>query len=371
MAAPVFVPHRVHMPTQELRSRENLTVSADESDQSLAQNLCYAEYASYEGTPEAQSDVLATALDDVAFYREAEQARERIQDFTRQSPLFDYDGFTVKDETQQLTHSFKVRGAANFILKRQAVAERVAVITASAGNHGQGVALVSGKLGLRSVIVVPEHTPEKKISAIREFGGEIVIKGQNYQESSEYAQALQAEQGGLYVPAYNHRDVMAGQATIGLELFVQQPDVSEIVVAAGGLGLMAGIARVARVKSPRTRVWGAGQTGANAAAAAFQARRIVKSPIDTFADGIAVNEVGSDTFPHAYRLGAGVLTVSREQLQREVARLDNQGHLAEPAGAVAVAALRYHRDQLGSRPVAVLSGANIDPSMLEACKKAL
>lgn len=372
MEGPVYVPHRTVFPTKEIKELhlDSQLLDMPEDDESKARNLCREEYDSYAGYKSVQEIILNEARDDIRFLHETTDALERIKEYAVVSPLLDEEHLSIKDETVQPTKSFKIRGAANFILKHLVNSGEDTVITASAGNHGQGVALVTHKLGLKSIIVVPEGTPQTKLDGIEQYGGHVIKHGSTYQEASRYAQELQNGRGAVYVPAYNHRDIMAGQATIALELLEKKPDTTDIVVPAGGLGLLAGVARYTHAARPDVKVWGSAVEDKSSALASFAARTVVHSEVDPLADGIAVNEVGDETFAVSYRTAAGILPVSHDRLRQTVARLAQAEHLAEPAGAIAVAAVLSHF-RAGRRPVAVLTGANIDNSTLAYCLESL
>lgn len=368
MSSPVPVPHRTALPTRLFERRGTANSIAEHPLYAEATDLRSEELEGYRGRPDIQASIIAEAIDDLQFVTEVDEARARIADMVVESSLFQYEGVTGKDESQQPTGSFKIHGAANFILKREKEAMGAGVLTASAGNHGQGVAFVAAKLGCKATVVVPEHTPRVKTDGIASHGAKVIRYGETYEDAASMAQNLYRDQGSLYVPAYEHRDVMAGQAMVGQEILRQKQNVTDIVVAAGGLGLLAGIARYASVHSPNVHVWGSGITGASAAAATFHQRRIVEIPgVDTLADNVATRTVGKETFAIAKRLSAGVLTVGRVALAREMMLLDRAGHRAEGAGALPFAVARQHRERLGREVVCVLSGGNVDQATLESC----
>ncbi len=274
----------------------------------------------------------------------------------------------LKREDMQAVHSFKIRGAYNKIVNMPEADRRKGIITASAGNHGQAVALAAAKLGIEAMVVVPEGTPHTKTDGIKAQGGRVIVYGNDYAAASQKALEINDRQHGLFVPAFNHRDIMAGQATIGLELAEQFPEMTDLVVPTGGGGLVAGIAKYLRVTAPHIRIHAAGVSGGSAAETAFNYGNDGHTQANRFADGIAVAQLGSLTWPEIKRCVADVLTAEETQVRRLIGTLSLQGHTLEGAGAVALAAATAHREQLGQYPAVVATGGNIDADVLRQCQ---
>lgn len=299
------------------------------------------------------------------------QAAERLEGRVRRTELMfshhfsDDLGFPVyfKCENLQRTGSFKLRGALNFMLSQPEEAIAGGVITASAGNHAQGVAYSARLLGVRATVFMPENTPLQKIHATREYGAEIVLNGKNFDEA--YAAALKArdESGALFVHPFEEPLVMAGQGTIGLEILEQLPDVSTVLVPIGGGGLISGIATAIRKIHPTVRVIGVETTSAPTVHYSLKRGEIMETPVTVgLADGISVKRVGRNTFPIIRELVEDVVLVSEEEIARAIVMLLDKGKvLVEGAGAVSLAAILNGRiANPGGKTVCLLSGGNID-----------
>jgi len=286
----------------------------------------------------------------------------------RLSQLVDADVW-LKREDLQPVRSYKLRGAYNFIAAL-APEERVnGVICASAGNHGQGVAYTCRRMGVPCWIVLPRTTPRQKRDQITALGGSeatIVVEGHTYDEAHDAAVALAATSGAVLVPPFDDPAVIAGQGTVALEILEQlgrSPDL--IVVPAGGGGLLAGTALMAAATTPRPRIVGVEPAGAASMRAALDAGQPVSlAAIDTFVDGAAVRRVGELTFEVANALVDDVITVAEGRVCTTMLELyQRDGIIAEPAGALAVAALHGGLDVVaGSTVVCIISGGNNDVS---------
>jgi len=304
-------------------------------------------------------------------------AAERLRGVAVRTPLERNDRLSglvgadvwLKREDLQPVRSYKLRGAFNFIASL-APAERIhGVVCASAGNHGQGVAYTCRRMGVRSWIVLPRTTPRQKREQIRALGGPdvtIVVEGHTYDEAHQAALALAADSGAVLVPPFDHPAVIAGQGTVALEILEQlgrPPDL--IVVPAGGGGLLAGSALVAATCMPRPRVVGVEPAGAASMRAALDAGGpVTLSSIDTFVDGAAVRRVGQLTFELANALVDDVVTVAEGRVCTTMLGLyQRDGIIAEPAGALAVAALGDALEVAGgSTVICIVSGGNNDVS---------
>ena len=300
--------------------------------------------------------------------------QSRVYDVARRTPLdraprlsarLGHD-VLLKREDQQITFSFKIRGAANRIARLSDAERRAGIVAASAGNHAQGVALSARRLNLRATIVMPRTTPAIKVESVRALGAEIVLEGDHFAEASACAIELARRCRRSYVHPFDDPFVVAGQGTVAEELLRQQPGpLAAVFVPVGGGGLIAGIGAYVKAVSPQTAVIGVEPVDADAMARSLRAgRRVCLERVGRFVDGVAVHEVGEYPFRVAQRVVDRVVRVTRDEVcsaMREI--FDDTRSIVEPAGALAVAGLvRDVREQRwsGGRLVAVLSGANVD-----------
>jgi len=293
----------------------------------------------------------------------------RATPVTRSDTLSRLAGRTVylKHEQQQRTGSFKIRGAYTHIA-RLADGERAnGVVAASAGNHAQGVALAATLLGVRSTIFMPEVAPLPKVEATRAYGAEVRLVGSIFDDAQAAALEFARDSGGHVVSPFDDDDVIAGQGTIGLELHEQlQPDVDTIVVAVGGGGLISGIGAALADRRTTIHVFGAEAAGAASMRAALDVGTpVALERVDTMADGIANRRVSERTLAHVRAFVDDVVTVDEGAIARALlVLLERQKVVVEPAGATALAAL-LDGAVPGTSPVCVLlSGGNVDPSLL-------
>jgi threonine dehydratase len=303
------------------------------------------------------------------------EARERLRGAIYQTPcpysqtLSELTGSQVfvKLENLQMTGSFKERGAAN-LLRQLDPAERArGVVAASAGNHGLAVAFHAARLGIPATIVMPTYAPLIKAASARRSGAEVILHGANYDEAYERAQALVAERGAVFVHPFDDPRVVAGQGTLGLELLEQVTDLDAVVVPVGGGGLIAGLAVAIKARRPAVRVVGVQAEAVAAMHRSLRAgQRVQIPPGATIADGIAVRRPGELTFALARQLVDEVVTVDEEELANAVLLLlEIEKTVVEGAGAAPLAALLNRPLGLaGRRVVLVLSGGNIDVTML-------
>jgi threonine dehydratase len=240
------------------------------------------------------------------------------------------------------------------------------VICSSAGNHGQGVALAGSRLGVRSVIVMPETTPRIKVEAVRALGGEVVLHGYGYDDAFGRAQQLANEQALTFVHPFNDPAVIAGQGTIGMEILRQQREhVDAIFVPVGGGGLASGIALYVKALYPQTKVYGVSPADSPGMVRALAAGEPVTLPrVGSFADGVAVRRVGSETFRICRELLDGMIQVSTDEICAAIRDIfEDTRAVVEPAGALGVAGIkRWLADypQQGATLVAINSGANVN-----------
>lgn len=366
----VPVPHAKSRPTSEFTNHYDFKQIDPEyvDDVEEAHHLVRQAYQDYAGYPDMQKLLVDEALNDIAFRREVSEAATRIHGLAVFTGIYSYEGLLVKDETQQLTKAYKLRGATNFIFKHAEIAHESGVITASAGNHGQAVALAASKIGVEAVVVVPEGTPTTKKDGIESHGGRVIVFGDSYAAADSRAREINLSRKGLYAPAFDNRDIMAGQGTMALELIRQTPDMTDLIVPTGGGGALAAIAKYLRTVAPGVRVWGSGVSGSSAVENALRSGNVENIPTSRFADGIAVSKLGSLTWPEIRRSVARALTIDELTLRRQVGHLSLAGHVVEGAGAVGIGAALANRNLLGAVPVTIATGGNIDGAVLRSCQ---
>ncbi len=277
----------------------------------------------------------------------------------------------LKAENLQLTGSFKARGATNTIRRLSEDALAAGVVAASAGNHAQAVAFAARDAGARAVLVMPEQAPLAKVAAVRQYGGEVRLVEGGYDEAGAEARRLAEEQGMTLVHAFDQPLVVAGQGTVGLEIARQGPSVRLIVVPLGGGGLASGIGLAAAAALPDARVVGVQAEACAPYIDSLAARRPVGArSANTICDGIAVKRPGDFTLPLVERYVDEVVTVSDDEVaEAMVLLLERSKLVVEGAGAVAVAALMQGRvaAPADGEVCAVLSGGNVDASLLSEC----
>ncbi len=308
--------------------------------------------------------------------RDIMQAHRRIKPYIRPAPLAQSQALSeqsganvwLKLECRQPTGSFKVRGATHKMMALGEAAHSKGVVTASAGNHGLGVAFAARALGLENVtIFVPETTPTAKVAKLRRFPITLQQVGQTYEDAHQAAEAFAAESGAIYIPAYDDPQVIAGAGTCGLEIMQELPAVDVIITPIGGGGLMAGIAVAAKGVNPGSRLIGVQPAASPAAKLSFEQNR----PIDpynhepTIADGLA-GGFGAHPFYIARTLIDEILLFSEAELRRSIYTLvDREQLVVEASGAIAIAPLLAENQPFaGQTVVCVLTGANIDTRLL-------
>lgn len=309
-----------------------------------------------------------------------ERAADALRAYLSPTPLQYSRAFTeetrcqvhIKLESVQPIRAFKVRGALTKVIRLSEEQRSAGVITASAGNHGMGVAYAAGTFNIPATIYVPENANRLKVSAIRRLGARVVAAGRDYHGAFVEALAAQRESGATFVHAYDDPDVIAGQGTIGVELLTDLREFDTAFVPIGGGGLIGGIALYLKERKPGVRVIGAEPVGADSMHRSLQAGQIVTlDGVDTIADGLAASAPSSLTLELARRCVDQVLLVEDDEMVRAIRLLFEWEHLlAEPAGAAAIAALLYHyQPRPDERCVVLLSGANVtDEVMLRALK---
>ncbi len=304
------------------------------------------------------------------------KARERLKKIVYHTP-FPYapklsqevgNEIYLKKENLQTTGAFKLRGAFNKIASLPEEKRKKGVIAASAGNHAQGVAYSANYFNIPSIIVMPEATPLTKISGVKEYGGEVVLAGNNYDEAYEYAVNLAKEKGLEFIHPFADEEVMAGQGTIALEMLEEIPDLDYIIVPIGGGGLISGIASAAKQINPHIKVIGVTAEGAPAMRLSFLSGSVQDtSYVKTIADGIAVRDTSPVTYKFIKEVVDDIVEVDDEEIANAILFLmEKQKVVVEGAGAVGVAALLHHKIKFGSpkKVGVVISGGNIDVTMV-------
>lgn len=275
----------------------------------------------------------------------------------------------LKTENLQKTGSFKIRGAYNKIALLTPEERKKGVIAASAGNHAQGVAFAANRAGIHSTIVMPEGAPISKVLATRDYGAQVVLHGQVYDDAFHKAKEIQESQGATFVHAFDDPAIIAGQGTIGLEILEDLADVDVIFVPIGGGGLAAGVAIAAKTMNPKIKIIGVEAAGAACFKNSLDAGKLctLASAI-TIADGIAVKCPGTLTFQILRQYIDAVITVDDEEIASTILLLIERAKLiVEGAGAVSLTALLYNKEQLdiaGKKVAVILSGGNIDVNFI-------
>ena len=273
---------------------------------------------------------------------------------------------SLKCENLQRTGSFKTRGAYVRISRLSEEERARGVVAASAGNHAQGVALAAQMLGINATVFMPEGAPIPKEKATRGYGADVVLHGRYLEDALARARQFADETGAVLIHPFDHADIVAGQASAGLEILEQAPDVETVLVPTGGGGLLSGIALAVKTHKPDVRVVGVQAEGAAAFPGSLEkgAPQALES-MQTMADGIAVGMPGEVTFAAVREHVDEIVTVSEESLSTALlAVLERAKMVVEPAGAAAVARILDEPRAYGGNTVAVLSGGNIDPLLL-------
>jgi threonine dehydratase len=278
----------------------------------------------------------------------------------------------LKPENQQPIGAFKLRGAYNKVASLSPDERKRGVITYSSGNHAQGVAYAARALGVKAVIVMPDNAPAIKREATAALGAEIVVVGPGSVERQTKAEELAAQYGYVIVPPYNDEHIIAGQGTMGLEILEDLPDVETVLAPISGGGILSGIATAIKLSKPSVNVIGVEPELAADAQASFRAGKIVEFPAEqvsrTIADGLRTQSVGPINFALVQKYVDDIITVSEDEIRQAMKYLSaNPATVAEPSGAVATAGFIFHAKELPQTKlnVAVISGGNIEPAMLE------
>ncbi len=298
-----------------------------------------------------------------------EEAAEKVKEVTLKTNLVFSEYFSnqsgnkvyLKPENMQYTGAYKLRGAYYKISTMSADERARGLITASAGNHAQGVAYAAKKYGVKATVVMPTTTPLIKVNRTKGYGADVVLHGNVYDEACDYAIKLANEQGLTFVHPFDDLDVATGQGSIAMEIIKELPTVDYILVPVGGGGLATGVSALAKFLNPSIKVIGVEPAGANCLEASLEAGEVLTLPgVSTIADGTAVKTPGSKLFPYLQKNLDGIITVPDEDLI--VAFLDmveNHKMVVENSGLLTVAALKY-LDAKDKKVVSILSGGNMD-----------
>lgn len=298
-----------------------------------------------------------------------EEAAEAVSKVTRETKLIyseylsDQTGSKVylKPENMQYTGAYKLRGAYYKISTLSPEARNKGLITASAGNHAQGVAFAAKQYGCKAVIVMPTTTPLIKVERTKAYGAEVILYGDVYDEACSHAYELAEEKGYTFIHPFDDEDIAAGQGSIAMEIIKELPTVDYILVPIGGGGLATGVSVLAKMLNPKIKVIGVEPAGAACMKASIKAGKIVTLPaINTIADGTAVKTPGSVVFPYIQKYLDDIITIEDDELV--VSFLDiveNHKMIAENSGLLSVAAVK-HLNAPGKKIVAIISGGNMD-----------
>ena len=273
----------------------------------------------------------------------------------------------LKTENLQVTGSFKLRGAYYKISQLTPEEAAKGVIACSAGNHAQGVALAATKMGIKSVICMPDGAPIMKVENTKRFGAQVELVPGAYDEAHDRAVQIQEETGMTFIHPYDDELVMAGQGSIGLEILDQLPDVEAVIVPIGGGGLISGVAFAIKSLRPDVKIYGVQAAGAASMFNAFKDHKYeTLSTVNTFADGIAVKTPGENTYEMICKYVDDIVTVSEDEIATAILSLiEKQKLIAEGAGATPVAAAIFNKLPIkGKKTVCLVSGGNIDVNIL-------
>jgi len=292
-----------------------------------------------------------------------------VYDVAKRTPLQKADKLSkkcgvevlLKREDLQPVHSFKIRGAYNKIASLTDEEKSHGVIAASAGNHAQGVALSAKKLGIKALIVMPRTTPGIKVDAVKSYGGEVELVGDNYSEAAEYCKKRVEETGMTFIHPFDDPLVIEGQGTIADEILEKRPDVTHIFAPIGGGGLIAGIAQRIKKTHPHIKVIGVEPKDSNAMQTSIQKNKIVELPhVGIFADGVAVKKVGTNTYDIAKKYVDDFISVSTDRTCAAIKSIfEDTRSIVEPAGALAIAGIESYELPEDAVALAICSGANM------------
>ena len=286
------------------------------------------------------------------------------------SPIFSKEAGNevyIKPENLQKTGSFKIRGAYNKITNLSDEEKKKGVIASSAGNHAQGVAYGAKESGIKAVIVMPKSTPLIKVESTKQYGAEVVLHGDVYDDAFKKAKELEEKEGYIFVHPFDDEDVIHGQGTIALEILEELPETDIILVPIGGGGLISGIACAAKILKPEIKIIGVEPEGAASAYEAIEEDKVVElKEANTIADGTAVKKIGNITFEYIKKYVDEIITVSDYELMESFLLLvEKHKIIAENSGILSLAALKKLKEK-NKKVVSVVSGGNIDVLMISS-----
>ncbi|BEO90995.1 threonine ammonia-lyase [Fusobacterium nucleatum] len=286
------------------------------------------------------------------------------------SPIFSKESGNkvfIKPENLQKTGSFKIRGAYNKISNLTDAEKKRGVIASSAGNHAQGVAYGAKESGIKAVIVMPKSTPLIKVESTKQYGAEVILHGDVYDDAYKKAKELEEKEGYVFVHPFNDEDVIYGQGTIALEILEELPETDIILVPIGGGGLISGIACAAKILKPEIKIIGVEPDGAASAYEAIKENKIVElKEANTIADGTAVKKIGDLNFEYIKKYVDEIITVSDYELMEAFLLLvEKHKIIAENSGILSVAATKKIKEK-NKKVVSVISGGNIDVLMISS-----
>jgi len=312
----------------------------------------------------------------MSYIDEIKEIRKSFSDFVHKTPLERSNTFSrltnndlyLKLENFQRTGSFKIRGAYNKISKLSDKEKQAGVITASAGNHGQAVALAAKLFNIDATVVVPEGTPIVKIEAIKNYAGKVIESGLNYDQAYQKALEINEKEKLTFIHAFNDLDIIKGQGTIGLEIIEELPDVDYIICPVGGGGLISGISSYCKEYNKDIKIIGVQSEHAPSIHESFSKKELIISESqDTICDGIAVKQPGEKTFEFIQKYVDEIVLVSDEEVANAILLLlERAKTFVEGAGAAALAALLNYKVNIKDKKVVVIiSGGNLAPGLLD------
>ena len=286
------------------------------------------------------------------------------------SPIFSKESGNkvfIKPENLQKTGSFKIRGAYNKISNLTDAEKKRGVIASSAGNHAQGVAYGAKESGIKAVIVMPKSTPLIKVESTKQYGAEVILHGDVYDDAYKKAKELEEKEGYVFVHPFNDEDVLDGQGTIALEILEELPETDIILVPIGGGGLISGIACAAKILKPEIKIIGVEPEGAASAYEAIKENKVVElKEANTIADGTAVKKIGDLNFEYIKKYVDEIITVSDYELMEAFLLLvEKHKIIAENSGILSIAATKKLKEK-DKKVVSVISGGNIDVLMISS-----
>ncbi|HWR15296.1 MAG TPA: threonine/serine dehydratase [Terriglobales bacterium] len=304
------------------------------------------------------------------------EARERLKGVATRTPIVPYsqpiDGrvLYLKPENFQPIGSFKLRGAYNKICSLREDERRRGVIAYSSGNHAQGVAYAARAIGVKATIVMPRNAPPIKLNGTKALGAEVVMVGPGSHERKAKAEEIAKERGLAIVPPYNDENIIAGAASVGMEIVEDLAGVEVVLVPVGGGGLVSGVSTAVKLSNPKVQVIGVEPEFANDAQQSLKTGRIVELSAEevtrTVADGLRTQSIGEINFQHIRQYVDAIVTVKEDEILAAMRRLATEAKLVvEPSGAVTTAAFMFHAGEFRSgKTVAVISGGSVEPEFL-------